>query len=67
MSTTLDKNDMPVFPNPYTLPENRGLTLRDYFAAVALKGPIADLNGTAEERVQLAYEYADAMLKERSK
>ncbi len=44
-----------------------GMRLRDFFAASALMGPIADLHGTAEEHAAIAYEYADAMLAERAK
>ena len=28
----------PAFPSEYTLPENQGMTLRDYFAAKAMQG-----------------------------
>jgi hypothetical protein len=45
-----------------------GMSLRDYFAAAALTGQIAD--GTAkgpEIESRWAYQYADAMLAERAK
>jgi hypothetical protein len=61
---------MNAFPNPHRTDE-LGMTLRDYFAAKAL--PFAqsecalsedyDVNNVAE----LAYQFADAMLKERAK
>ena len=44
-----------------------GMTLRDYFAAKALEGLLSGRNHIAEVNVRLAYEYADAMLKEREK
>ena len=44
-----------------------GMSLRDYFAAKALQGLLSGRNHIAERSVQLAYEYADAMLKEREK
>lgn len=45
---------------------NTPFGLRDWFAGMALCGPIAELTGTAEEHAQIAYEYADAMLVFRS-
>lgn len=44
------------------------LTLRDYFAAKALQGMLADSNLQAEysEFARRAYQLADAMLKERA-
>ena len=42
-----------------------GMTLRDYFAAKAMQGMLAD-GRTGDEYVSnLAYQYADAMLKAR--
>jgi hypothetical protein len=51
-----------VFPLP-------GMTLRDYFAAAALQGMLADsqCNGPVEGYANDAYQYADAMLAERAK
>lgn len=43
-----------------------GMTLRDYFAAQALAGPVSE-HGIPEEAAMRAYEYADAMLAERAK
>ena len=43
----------------------QGMTLRDYFAAKAMQGMLAD-GRTGDEYVSnLAYRYADAMLKAR--
>ena len=81
MSATLDKNDGgPAFPSDFTLPENQGLTLRDYFAAKAMAAiwsgsamtviqNVADEAGVSVERyiAAAAYLQADAMLKERAK
>jgi hypothetical protein len=79
----LDKNDGgPAFPAIYGAEEplTEGMTLRDYFAAAALKGLITAGNGGPngeavsdgswtfpDVRAKVAYIYADAMLKERSK
>lgn len=45
------------------------LTLRDYFAAKAMQGAMAnpEVKETAGARSEWAYEIADAMLKEREK
>lgn len=49
----------------------RGMTLRDHFAAAALTGLLAnsqpDYNTGTESASHLAYGYADAMLTEREK
>jgi len=56
--------------------DSEGMSLRDYFAAVALQGLIAAGDSRAASdgtwtfpqlRAKVAYEYADAMLKERKK
>ena len=46
-----------------------GMTLRDYFAAKALSGSLADpeVNGSFENIAKFAYKMADAMLKAREK
>lgn len=46
----------------------RGMTLRDYFAAKAMQGMMADTNltGLPEEFASRSYAVADAMLKARS-
>ena len=81
------KDGGPAFPVPaelcqdLTVQEQRGMTLRDYFAAKAL--PISydfwrrDLEGNRNDHdagwndmelwIESAYEIADAMLEERSK
>lgn len=68
-----DKNGGSAFPEIGYMQE-RGMTLRDYFAAKALAALIGfpdkmDVNRGAKAVPQLAawaYEYADAMLEERS-
>ena len=53
----------PAFPNPHNVCI-MGMTLRDYFAAEAMREMSwADKQGSAEE----CYEIADAMLKARKK
>ena len=50
--------------------ENRGMTLRDYFAAKAMQGMIASygyLRSEVDVIAESAYDCADAMLKERNK
>lgn len=43
---------------------SRGMTMRDYFAAAALQGLLADpqMHGSPNEIVACVYKYADAML-----
>lgn len=64
----------PAFPVPeyecapgITVGAQEGMSLRDYFAAKALQGLLSGRNYITEMNVQLAYEYVDAMLKEREK
>ena len=73
-SPTLDKNDClepqdPAFPSQYSLPRNQGITARDYFAAKAMQGMMADhtRDNSPAEISEWAYKIADAMLKERAK
>ncbi len=67
-------------PSDASADGRRGMTLRDYFAGQALQGFLAGPMATALEKVasrrgidvdelasKAAYEYADAMLKEREK
>jgi len=66
------KNDGgPAFPVPHSGTHSYGMTLRDYFAAAALKGLIASPSiDDAMSTIQIcacAYEWADAMLAERAK
>jgi hypothetical protein len=57
----------PAFPTPPGVQHNDGMTLRDYFAAKALQGLLADSEreGTWSEFAEDAYSCADAMLKAR--
>lgn len=55
-------------PRPGTLNEApQGMTLRDYFAAKALGGMLADphFNPDPEDAARVSYNYADAMLRVR--
>ena len=55
------------FPNPHRTDE-LGMTLRDYFAAKALQGMLAESGGGALHNTNLsefAYLIADAMMKAR--
>ena len=64
-------NDIPAFPVPFKwtpdLKQYNGMTLRDYFAAKALQGMLAEtsLKATVEEFANKSYELADAMMKAR--
>ena len=54
----------PILPGKH----ERGITIRDYFAAKAMQGMLPGLNDWNEAGMaRLAYEMADAMLAERSK
>jgi hypothetical protein len=65
----------PAFPSMRDMRHNpdfdheEGMTLRDYFAAKAMQGllacPVGE--GKNEEYAKWSYEFADAMLAERSK
>lgn len=44
-----------------------GMSLRDWFAGQALIAIAADHGKTPEQRAEEAYQYSDAMLKEREK
>jgi len=57
-------NNPPAFPSGYYVPENQGMTLRDYFAAKAMQALIAN-DGLFSEIPTQAYALADAMLKAR--
>ena len=49
-------------------PANKGMTLRDYFAAKALQAHITNnLNLRPEDVAKWAYRYADGMLAERER
>jgi hypothetical protein len=64
-------NDLPAFPLFIDDAEvYRGMTLRDYFAAAALQGLIANKRHMGIDCVTMsdwAYKVANAMLKEREK
>ena len=66
-----DKTGGPAFPdgskNQWGFPENSGMTLRDYFAAKAMQGIVADPNLCmgVDKVAEWAYTQADAMLKAR--
>ena len=67
----MNDNGGPAFPQPNRsiAPEivGRGMTLRDYFAAKALQGMLADskLQMSHKNYSNFAYELADAMLESR--
>lgn len=44
---------------------NQGLTVRDYFATHAMEGMVTDVVVDAQQIARMAYELADAMMKER--
>lgn len=65
------------FPKNYGIP-NEGMTLRDYFAGLAMQGLLSNkhmgdaaLHGSAQELLkeisEAAYEFADTMLAERER
>lgn len=56
------------FPDPH-LTHIKGMSLRDYFAAKALQGILAnpERNSLPDGAAYNAYKYADAMMKERTK
>jgi len=64
------KQKMNAFPSghdPKTGTADKGMKMRDYFAAKALQAMIAEpsLKATPDEFAQKAYQIADAMLKAR--
>ena len=60
-------NAFPSGHDPKTGVADKGMKMRDYFAAKALQGMIAEpsLKATPDEFAQKAYQIADAMLKAR--
>ena len=60
-------NAFPSPRDPKTGSDDKGMSLRDYFAAKALQGMLAEpsLKATPEEFAQRAYMVADAMMKAR--
>jgi len=73
------KDGGPAFPVPaelcqdLTVQEQRGMTLRDYFAAKAMQGMLSasenyqTINYQTIELAKYAFDVADAMIQERSK
>jgi hypothetical protein len=49
----------------YTYPSHQGMTLRDYFAAKAMQALLGYEESTLQNDAEVAYQMADAMLKER--
>ena len=65
-----ERSKMNAFPSghdPKTGVADKGMKMRDYFAAKALQAMIAEpsLKATPDEFAQKAYQIADAMLKAR--
>lgn len=61
-----DKTNVPAFPTPVHNLNNDGMTLRDYFAAKAMQGMLAESSDYTSASLSVAaYECADAMLKAR--
>lgn len=65
------KDGLPAFPlfcGPGDLHNNEGMSLRDYFAAKAMQGVLADPSCEGEHKAtaKWAYEMADAMLAARA-
>ena len=65
-------NDIPAFPRPHsgaTQYAQEGMTLRDYFAAKAMQGLLANNGGGMPFRdlTELSYYMADEMMKAREK
>ncbi len=54
-----------------TIPISQGISLRDWLAGMAIQGIALHCgegcDGYIRQRVQISYQFADAMLKERSK
>jgi hypothetical protein len=68
--TMTQMNDIPAFPRPASGSmqyAQKGMTLRDYFAAKALQGILTDAEIAMgiSEIAELAYKYADAMMEAR--
>ena len=64
--TTSEETGGPVFPNNFVSPKHQGMTLRDYFAAQAMKGIQSRVNWDTAAVARLAYEQADDMLEARN-
>ena len=69
----MSDNNKPVFAYPSAVSDTithftPGMTLRDWFAGQALAGRLASGPSTTHEQIvaEVAYQYADAMLKARN-
>ena len=64
-------NNPPAFPSGYDVPENPGMSLRDYFAAKAMQALLSDSDWRQDMDIKdtalAAYKTADAMMKERER
>jgi hypothetical protein len=64
-------NNPPAFPSGYDVPENPGMSLRDYFAARAMQALLSDSDWRQDMDIKdtalAAYKTADAMMKERGR
>ena len=64
-----DMNNPPAFPSGYDVPENPGMTLRDYMAAKAMQSLLSDpdwrMDMDFSDTACAAHWMADAMLKAR--
>lgn len=65
--THLDDNSTPAFPGPFS--QDRGMTLRDWFAGQAISGACSpfpdDWSLSPKDHAAWAYDIADAMLEAR--
>lgn len=67
-NTNTGGSAFPVLHDSFAGVVSQGMTMRDYFAAKALQGLLAGLDGDMSNRqwmAEKAYMFADAMLKER--
>jgi hypothetical protein len=64
-------NNPPAFPSGYDVPENPGMSLRDYFAAKAMQALLSDSDWRQDmdfkDTAMAAYRQADVMMKERGR
>jgi hypothetical protein len=64
-------NNPPAFPSGYDVPENPGMSLRDYFAARAMQALLSDSDWRQDmdfkDTAIAAYRQADVMMKERGR
>ena len=62
----MEKNRRKAFPSMFGS-EDKGISMRDYFAAQALTGIIAKYGVYDEEMACVAYSMADEMMEQREK